>query len=64
MAKTAANIPLATEPQPILDPWLRKLAKNKPMATEIGLKKGPLRTAHPSKVYITSAPTPTPPPQL
>ena len=33
------------------------LAKNRPLATEIGLKKGPLRVAHPSKVHITSTST-------
>ena len=47
--KFTENIPSAMEPKSKLDPWLRKssLAKNRPLATKIGLKKGPLRVAHP-----------------
>ena len=43
----AENIPLAMEPQPKLDPWLRKSSQNRPLATEIGLKKDPSGQHHP-----------------
>ena len=43
--KFAENIPLATEPQPKLDPGYGILAKNRPLATEIGIKKGPVWAA-------------------
>ena len=46
-SKFAENIPLATEPQPKLDHWLRKL----------GSKTDPCGRHTPSKVHITSAPS-------
>ena len=51
-SKFAENIPLATEPQPKLDPCPRKL----------GSKRDPCGQHTPSKVHITSAPPPPPPP--
>ena len=36
--KFPENIPLATEPRPKLDPWIRKSSQNIPLATEVSQK--------------------------
>ena len=43
------NIPLATEAQPKLDPWLRKYSQKQTLAMEIGLKRDPCGKHTPSK---------------